>query len=164
MHASEVTPEAIERVNQLYWDSGRSVNQIADELDLSKGALYGVIRPEPSGLGCPLCGAEVGYPNRTAKDRGSLECSICTWDGNVDEATGSFDGDATEGDAGSGIAYVPDGGPDPGHEGDGYDGLGGLPPTPPASALLAPDLRTLATGALIGAAVGLVFVLWTRRR
>jgi predicted RNA-binding Zn-ribbon protein involved in translation (DUF1610 family) len=86
MHASEVTPEAIQRANELYWHSDRSVNQIAEDLDLSKGALYGVIEPQLSGLGCPLCGDEVVYANRTAKDRELLGCPTCDWDGSPDEA------------------------------------------------------------------------------
>ena len=61
MHASEVTPEVARKANGLYWTSGKSVNQIAEKLDLSKGALYGIIAPEPAGLGCPLCGDQVGY-------------------------------------------------------------------------------------------------------
>jgi len=38
---------AEDRANELYWGSDRSVNQIADDLDLSKGALYEMIRPSP---------------------------------------------------------------------------------------------------------------------
>jgi hypothetical protein len=164
MHASELTPEAIERVNQLYWDSGRSVNQIADKLDLSKGALYGVIRPQPSGLGCPLCGAEVGYSNRTAKERGSLECPTCAWDGNVDEATGYVDEDAARHGHDHRGPHDPGGDAASASESEVYGEWNGLPPAPPPSAFVAPDLRTIATGALIGGVVGLVLVLWTRRR
>lgn len=162
MHASEVTPEAIERVNQLYWDSGRSVNQIAEELDLSKGALYGVIRPQPSGLGCPLCGAEVGFPNRTAKDRGSLECSTCAWDGSVEETTSYVD-DGSEPDAREVHGpFHPSG--DAGQHAEGDDDLGEVAPRPSAPTFVAPDLRTIAKGALIGGAVGLALVFWARRR
>ena len=114
MHASEVTPEAAERANNLYWTSGRSVNQIAEELDLSKGALYGILEPEKSGLGCPLCGDEVGYPNRTAKERGSLECPTCAWDGSADETT----------------SYI-----DPGSDGDVADSRPALPADPHADVL-----------------------------
>ena len=64
----ETSKKTLEAANELYWDSEKSVNQIADELDLSKGALYGLIRPLPAGVGCPLCGDEVVSPNRTAHD------------------------------------------------------------------------------------------------
>ncbi|MDH3271878.1 MAG: hypothetical protein OEN56_11120 [Gemmatimonadota bacterium] len=85
MHASKITQDSVDRANELYWSSARSVNKIAEELDLSKGALYGIIAPEPSGRGCPLCGDEVAYPNRTAKERKLLDCPTCDWDGGPDE-------------------------------------------------------------------------------
>ena len=51
--------------------AGITLRAVGDRVGLSKGALYGILEPEKSGLGCPLCGDEVGYPNRTAKERGS---------------------------------------------------------------------------------------------
>lgn len=144
MHASEVTPEAVERANELYWSSGRSVNQIAEDLDLSKGALYAIIAPEPTGHGCPLCGDEVAYPNRTAKERDALDCPTCDWDGSTDETT---------------TLSAPD------HsvrvdEGGDVSALDAVPPRP----VQAPRMSAIAGGALLGAAVGLALVLWARRR
>ncbi len=66
-----------ERANALYWDSDESVNQIAETLDLSKGTLYGLIRPRPAGVDCPRCQAEMEYANRTARDRSFLTCPSC---------------------------------------------------------------------------------------
>jgi hypothetical protein len=74
-----------EEANTLYWTSDSSVNQIADKLDLSKGRLYEMIRPEPTGLSCPLCGTEADYPNRTAKVKSSVLCSECGFVGSDDE-------------------------------------------------------------------------------
>lgn len=65
------------RANDLYWDSEESVNDIAERLDLSKGTLYGLIRPRASGLDCPDCGTELEYPNRTAREKGFLTCPSC---------------------------------------------------------------------------------------
>ena len=149
MHASEVTAETVRRANELYWDSERSVNQIADDLDLSKGALYGIIEPQPVGLGCPLCGDEVGWANRTAKDKESLTCSTCDWDGSPDEAGAVADT------------------PHHVHTEDGdADDDAQLPATlpPPPVTVATPRMSTIAGGALIGAAVGLALVLWARRR
>lgn len=137
MEASTVTAEGTERANELYWRSERSVNQIADDLDLSKGALYAMIDPLATGLGCPLCGSEVVYPNRTAKERDRLDCPTCDWDGSADETT-SYE--ETDDDPESSLA-----------------------PLPPASVADA-RLRTIAGGALLGAAVGLALVIWARRR
>lgn len=173
MHASEVTREVVERVNDLYWGSDESVNQIADGLDLSKGALYGIIEPEPSGRGCPLCGDEVVYANRTAKERGMLACPTCDWDGALDEAMAEpVDEDeppapvdalrstvretADEGE--SGLAAEEGGAPaaDPDTRSP--------PDRAPHRPLVHADARTIAGGALLGAAVGLALVLWARRR
>ena len=155
MHASEVTPETAERANELYWKSGRSVNQVAEELDLSKGALYGILEPEKSGLGCPLCGDEVGYPNRTAKERGSLECPTCAWDGSPDETMSyADDADDRDRDDEAGLPADP-------HAGVEVRRSADATPPPP---FVAPPMSTIAGGALLGAAVGLALVLWARRR
>jgi hypothetical protein len=69
-------PEA--RANELYWQSDRSVNQIADEMELSKGMLYGMIRPLAAGLPCPRCSADMEFANRTARERGLITCPSCT--------------------------------------------------------------------------------------
>jgi rubredoxin len=86
----EVRPEARDgaddRANELYWGSDLSVNQIAEALDLSKGALYEMIRPLPADLACPLCGAEAVHPNRTAHERGLIVCPSCGWEGDDAQA------------------------------------------------------------------------------
>ena len=66
-----------EEANRLYWESDKSVNQIGEELDLSKGMLYGLIAALPAGLPCPECGEGMVFPNRTARDKGFLECPEC---------------------------------------------------------------------------------------
>lgn len=77
MHPLEKTDPNVARANRLYWDSGRSVNQIADEMDLSKGMLYEMIRPLETGLACPRCSVETHYANRTARERGLVTCPSC---------------------------------------------------------------------------------------
>ncbi|HIF20874.1 MAG TPA: hypothetical protein EYQ27_02965 [Gemmatimonadetes bacterium] len=139
---SEQTREAVATANELYWGSDLSVNQIAERLDLSKGALYGMIQPLPTGLGCPACGEEVVSANRTARERGVLSCAPCGWKGDEDEA----------------VAF-------------GGEGAVTLPVYAGEDEVAAPApvergrsrARTLAGGALLGAAVGLALVLWTRR-
>jgi hypothetical protein len=144
---SERMQEAAATANELYWSSERSVNQIAEQLDLSKGALYGMIQPLPEGLGCPICEEEVVSANRTARERGMLSCAQCPWKGDADETVAlGRDGALTlpvytdEGDV----------------IGDADDAL--MPPIADRG-----RGRTLAGGALLGAAVGLALVLWTRR-
>jgi len=130
--------------NELYWSSDESVNTIADELDLSKGTLYNVIQPLPTGLACPECGAELEYPNRTARERGLMACP-----------NGDFEGELAEDEA-----LTADSGTGPDRLGGGIgSAVGGL--------LDSSELgrtRTLVGGAFLGAAAGLALIFWTRRR
>jgi uncharacterized Zn finger protein (UPF0148 family) len=66
-----------ENANRLYWESDRSVNKIADELGLSKGALYALVEPLVTDAGCPHCGVALVFSNRTARQRGLLDCPGC---------------------------------------------------------------------------------------
>ena len=72
-----------DRANELYWRSERSVNQIAEEMDLSKSRLYGLVRPLPAGSPCPQCQAELFFPNRTAMDKSFVSCPECGFEGTV---------------------------------------------------------------------------------
>lgn len=142
MSGAAVDRETERKANDLYWGSQSSVNQIAEELDLSKGTLYGLIRPLPAGLTCPDCSQEVVFPNRTAKERSLVACPSCGWEG-----------DELDADAGSG---------------DGTVTLPDLPDTvdevapPPAGTPT--DRRIVIGGALLGAAAGLALIIWARRR
>jgi len=127
------------RANELYWSSDMSVNQIADEMDLSKGMLYGLIRPRRAGVACPDCADEAVYANRTAKERGMLACPQCGWEGADDEA---------EAQSSEGSVVLP-----------------ATPETVPPPPSSDPGRgRVVLAGALLGAATGLAFVLWTKRR
>jgi len=137
---SQRVQEAAAAANELYWGSERSVNQIAEQLDLSKGALYGMIQPLPRGLGCPVCGEEVVSANRTAHERGVLSCAQCAWKGDEDETV------AVGGEQAMTLPVYAE-----------EDEV--TVPTP----LDLGRARTLAGGALLGAAAGLALVLWTRR-
>ena len=70
-------PEIKRQANTLYWESDDSVNEIADRLDLSKGALYGMVEPLGTDEPCPECGALLEFSNRTARDKGLVVCPSC---------------------------------------------------------------------------------------
>lgn len=81
MDTHQGDPEQLSaEVNRLYWESETSVNQIGEELGLSKGALYGLLEPLPAGLPCISCGEEMSYPNRTARDKGFVTCDSCGYE------------------------------------------------------------------------------------
>jgi predicted RNA-binding Zn-ribbon protein involved in translation (DUF1610 family) len=140
MTSAEADRRAEAKANELYWGSGMSVNQIAEELDLSKGTLYGLIRPRPAGLACPTCNEELVHPNRTARERAMVACTICGWEG-AEEDVDTFDstGAVVRSDA---------------EEAD----------VAPHALALDGRSRTILGGALLGAAAGLALVLWARRR
>ena len=70
---------AEELANDRYWNSDLGVNQIAEELQLSKSRLYEAIHPVPAGGECRRCGRPLVFPNRTARERSIAECpSGCT--------------------------------------------------------------------------------------
>ena len=74
------------RATKLYWQSGMSVNQIAEEMDLSKSRLYGLVQPLPAESPCPECQSDVVFPNRTAMQKGFVSCSSCSFKGEADGA------------------------------------------------------------------------------
>jgi hypothetical protein len=146
MDASDSTPAlrddareiADDRANELYWGSDMSVNQIAEQLDLSKGALYEMIRPLPAAVSCPDCGAEAVHPNRTALERGLIACLSCGWDGDQGEAAP--------------LAWARDGGP--------LAKRRSVAPARPSERMR----PGLVVPVVIGAAVGVAVFLWAVRR
>ncbi|HAT37201.1 MAG TPA: hypothetical protein DCS75_01825 [Gemmatimonadetes bacterium] len=150
MHASDVTPEIAAHANELYWGSDRSVNHIAEELDLSKGALYTALKVLSSGRSCPLCGDEVGWPNRTARDQDKLHCASCAWSGSESQTTSYVNTDRFK-------EARQDKDDDVGMASDEH-------PLSPPDTFGGSGFTRIAGGALLGAAVGLALVLWVRRR
>lgn len=69
-----------DRANRLYWESDASVNEIAEQLDLSKSALYQLIEGLDADQSCDDCSGPLEYANRTARDKGVLRCPSCGTD------------------------------------------------------------------------------------
>lgn len=146
MAANEVEePRLRVRANELYWTSDESVNQIAEELDLSKGALYDLVEPHASGLPCPQCGEEMEYPNRTARDKGFLTCPACELEEDEEEVRERWRALDADDDA---LVIRP-----------GTDDAVSAPEEEDAT-----RRRIIVSAALLGAAAGLALALWTRRR
>jgi len=148
-----LSSEAIARANDLYWRSGASVNRLARELDLSKGALYEIIAPLPAGFPCPRGDGEMSYSNRTARERGFVSCAACGLEDEEERLRGYLD----EREHDSGMEVIAD---DP-----------GLPPArtePESDAPAAPPGRTLekllVVSGLAGVAAGLLLGGLLRRR
>lgn len=146
MAANEVDEARLRvRANELYWTSDESVNQIAEDLDLSKGALYDLVEPHASGLPCPRCGEEMEYPNRTARDKGFLTCPACDLEEDEEEVRARWGAIDADEDA---VVIRP----------------GVEESVPSADEDEAARRRIIASAALLGAAAGLALALWTRKR
>ena len=63
--------------NRLYWESDVSVAEIADQLELSRRALYDAVSPLPSDERCTDCGGVLAWPNRSARSTGTAICLSC---------------------------------------------------------------------------------------
>lgn len=130
-----VDPRVAQDANRRYWDTQSSVNQIADDLGLSKSSLYGLIEQLGTGLACPDCGTELAFANRTARDRGVVSCPACGFEASSDDVEETVDSGISRGDRST---------------------AGG------SEAL--PNGRVLAGTALLGFAAGLVLGSMVRKR
>jgi hypothetical protein len=70
-------PEVTGEANRLYWETDTSVAGIAEQLHLSRRALYDVLRPGAAGVKCAVCGGDMVFENRSARSAGQPVCSVC---------------------------------------------------------------------------------------
>lgn len=71
-----IAPTA-DRINELYWDSDQTVDEIVDELGIGRNTLYSAVRPQPAGASCPDCGGPVAYANRSNRSAETATCVDC---------------------------------------------------------------------------------------
>lgn len=74
------TDELTVEANRLYWETDNSVADIAQQLELSRRALYDAVEPLPSGASCPACGTPLVFENRSARSSGHEICPSCEAD------------------------------------------------------------------------------------
>lgn len=72
-HSEAVITEA----NRLYWQTEMSVADIAEQLSVSRRALYELVQPEPAGTTCSACAGDVVFVNRSARTSGTGRCVAC---------------------------------------------------------------------------------------
>jgi hypothetical protein len=63
--------------NRMYWNQATSVGEIANQLGISRRALYEVLQPKAAGVSCPQCGQEAVFINRSAQAAGMARCMTC---------------------------------------------------------------------------------------
>lgn len=86
--------QLVRDVNRLYWQTDASVADIADQLDISRRALYDAIEPAQAGRACPECGSPMEFRNRTAQTRGEAECPNCGLESDLDTEPQAPEGEA----------------------------------------------------------------------
>lgn len=90
-----------ERANELYWSGSMTVDEIVEDLGISRTSLYSTIEPVAAGLVCADCHERMVYTNRTMRDRGVAVCPNCGRESEPGEARGRLD-DAAEPGGGPG--------------------------------------------------------------
>jgi hypothetical protein len=65
------------RLNDLYWSSSRTIDEIIGELGIEKKALYTLIQPLDAGQGCATCREHLVFTNRTNRASGTAVCVSC---------------------------------------------------------------------------------------
>ena len=162
-------PQRADEANRLYWHSELGVNQIAEEMGVSKGALYTLVNPLAAGLSCPRCDSELMFPNRTARDRGFVSCSNCGFEEELSELEASpvparKRKAATKARSGAAPGAGSDAGSDAGSKAedpslDGDDQIVDRART----ALSRENTRILVGSGLIAIAAGVILTRWLRR-
>jgi hypothetical protein len=64
--------------NRLYWETETSVAEIAQQLELSRRALYDSVDPLPTSGSCEVCGTPLVFENRSARNAGVETCPACS--------------------------------------------------------------------------------------
>lgn len=75
--SNDTTDSGTDRINELYWNTSRTIGDITEELGVSRNALYTSIHPLPAGASCPGCGERLVFTNRTHRDTGIATCRAC---------------------------------------------------------------------------------------
>lgn len=76
--ADDPTPDVTtERLNQLYWNSSRTIDEIIGDLGVGRHTLYASIQPFEAGEACTSCGEMLFFTNRTHRASGTADCLVC---------------------------------------------------------------------------------------
>jgi Zn ribbon nucleic-acid-binding protein len=107
-----------DRMNELYWNTTRTIGDITEELGVSRNALYTSIQPFPAGASCPECNERMVFTNRTQRDTGMATCRACGAERDTRESTArrKEPAGAAAGRARNGVSGV---------DGDGEETAGG---------------------------------------
>jgi hypothetical protein len=86
-----------QKLNDLYWTSSRTVDEIVEELGVGRNTLYASVRPLPAGEICRTCGNQIVFTNRTGRASGLGICEGCGLETAVGDAASLPDAPVSEG-------------------------------------------------------------------
>lgn len=87
-----------ERVNELYWSGSMTVDDIVEEVGISRTGLYSSIEPVSAGIVCADCHERMVFTNRTMRDRGVAVCPSCGRESEPGETEAARGGRASTGE------------------------------------------------------------------
>jgi ribosomal protein S27E len=127
------------KANQLYWGTAKPAGRLAEELGSSRSKFYGLIEPLGLDVECPDCGEPLTFASRSDREANRGRCPEC-----------------------GAVTQIPE------------DEAPAAPPqaakrearvtSTVGSRLTLPGNRELWLTAIAGAAIGLLFTGWWRRR
>jgi hypothetical protein len=65
------------KANQLYWQTSRPAGHLADELGISRSKFYALIEPLRLDVKCQVCGAQLAFSSRSDREAGRGRCAEC---------------------------------------------------------------------------------------
>lgn len=100
-----------ETINELYWNSENTVDEIVETLGIGRNTLYSSVRPQPAGASCPDCGRPLVFTNRSNRSSGTATCQACGMETEVaEQIAGPEPGSRGADFARDGHAHAPEGG------------------------------------------------------
>jgi hypothetical protein len=83
--ATEPQDQLRRQANDLYWNSGDTVDQLAARLGMSRKAVYSAVEPFETAARCADCGDPLVFTNRTRRASGLVNCTQCETEVHLEE-------------------------------------------------------------------------------
>lgn len=77
MNTERTRTAADDRLNELYWGSDKTVDEIVSESGIGRNSLYLSVLPAEAGADCAQCGKPLYFSNRTQRAAGAAACLAC---------------------------------------------------------------------------------------
>lgn len=86
-------------INDLYWNSSRTIAEILAESGIARSTLYASVTPMPIDIACPTCRGTLVFTNRMNRAAGMSTCDDCGLTTQMESREGDTDTPASNGHA-----------------------------------------------------------------